>query len=484
VAGTVACGGDPPAGGTCHSRIFVAIVPTGDCGLDGVVPDGWTARGLFADGSPGLRAWAEPRPTRLARYCVYEAPSSSSPSVEFPPELTQALSSMEGVSVARDCTASVDPSGIADPAVQADFTTALHTAIQRVDGGALATRPAGAVQLVVLDTASEHTPSLIAAMGDQQHGLLMRDIARDVACPAGEAGCAVAISSAVAMPRHAGRRDWVAGGTSGAAVDVAQALVAEVGRWRDDAQATAGAPPRLVLNLSLGWVAADPTSPVEQAVEDTVAFAACNHALVVAAAGNVRSDQAAPGALSPARHQRTPAPDPARCTALGFAPISRGSADASQRPLVVAVGGVDAHDRDIHNARSGSRPPLVAYAEAALPAPGLAASRIPPTGTSAGNAVTAGLAALVWSFDPERSPAAVIRALEAGAWPLGVPAELTLGDHPVDTRRVSVCGTLEAIGELPDAACPRGPAPGRDRLRDARSSHRAWVLRSHPTRRF
>ncbi|MFT5459845.1 MAG: hypothetical protein ACI9K2_006360, partial [Myxococcota bacterium] len=124
------------------------------------------------------------------------------------------------------------------------------------------------------------------------------------------------------------------------------------------------------------------------------------------------------------------------------------------------------------------------YAESALPAPGLAASRTPLTGTSAASAATAGLAALVWSFDPERSPAAVGRALEAGAWPLGVPAELTLGDDPVEARRLSVCGTLVAIGELAEGACAGGPAPAWDSLREARAARRAWVLQSHPVRRF
>ncbi|MFT5460769.1 MAG: hypothetical protein ACI9K2_007289, partial [Myxococcota bacterium] len=396
----VGCG-SAPSDAVCHSRTFVAIVPSGDCQLDGAMPEGWTARALFGHDSPALRAWAEPRPARLARYCVLEAAVSSSPSVALPPKLIRELSGIEGALVARDCTASVDPAGAADPAVQAAFTAALHSGLERVEGDALALRPTGAVQLVVLDTASEQA-SLAATMGDAQHGLLMRDLARDVACPAGEAECAVTLSSAVAMPRHGGRRDWVAGGSSGAATDVAQALVAEVGRWRDRARSSDDAPPRLVLNLSLGWVAADLTSPVEQAVEDALAFAACNDALVVAAAGNVRSDQAATGALSPARHQRTVAPDPARCAELGFDPLHALSDDASKRPLVLAVGGVDAQDRDIHNALAGSRPRLVAYAESALPAPGLAASRTPLTGTSAASAATAGLAALVWSFDPER----------------------------------------------------------------------------------
>ncbi len=473
----VGCGGAVPGASVCAGRTFVAVVPDGDCSLGGALPDGWSSEAMFGPVTPALREWTAPRSPRLARYCVVEAPPSFDPRAPVPDAVAEVVRSTPGADVARDCTDRVVPAGAVAPGAspEAAFTAALHAAIQRVDAEALPERPAGAVQLTVLDTAGADTRAAAPADADLEHGLLMRDLARDVACPGGATGCSVAFGTSVAMPRRAGRVDWARGGTAGTAVDVARAVVGEVGRW----QAVPGVSRRLVLNLSLGWETTDPGSPAERAVEDALAFASCADVLVVAASGNLRTDADATGPLTPARHQQTPSPTAAQCAAWGF----DDPADPGPRPLVLAVGGVDAHDADLYNTRPGARPPLVAFGEASLPAPGLATQRTPLTGTSAASAVTAGLAARVWSLDPDATPAAVGALPADGAVPVGRPAEVRFGDAPREARRVSVCGTLAAMGVVAPGSCAGEPRAAA-LLDRARRLRRDAVRARTPTRRF
>ncbi|MEZ4435101.1 MAG: S8/S53 family peptidase [bacterium] len=228
---------------------------------------------------------------------------------------------------------------------------------------------------------------------------------------------------------------------------------------------TVGAGERLVINLSLGWdpanrpprmnPASDAALPSalrhlagrnlgvsELAVYAAVSHAACTGALVVASAGNDPLGLGETGSLLPAAWAQDVLP--ARlCDGFARAPLGN-------RPLLLAVGGVDLRDRRLSNARNVSTPRLVAPAEQA-------AVRLPVgdwvvlTGTSVAAAVASGAAAAVWQQRPGATAADVAAALYQGGVRLGRPAEVRHAGSTFEQRRLSVCGAL-AIGD-PGLVC-------------------------------
>ncbi|MEL6343123.1 MAG: S8/S53 family peptidase [Myxococcota bacterium] len=443
----------------CGSRAVVSTVPAS--ALCPTAP-GWTTRRLFTDSNPALAQWLEPRPERLHRYCHHTRSGTGPLTVGEMAPLQAALDARDLAS-GQDCSAQVRPNGLDDPRVDEALIAAFHHAIDLPDPSVMDGIARAPVEIAILDTASEETAAASTIVLNRSHGLMMREIVEEIACLDDTPPCLGAIRSAVAMPRHDGMMDWAEGGRSGTALDLATAIVAAVGRWRSRSRAAPGSvPQRLILSLSLGWPEDPnrPASPATAVLEDALAFAACNGALVITASGNTARDGSGTGPLTPARYQSAPAPNAETCVALGFAPLrSHLPIDGGVRPLVVAVGGVDAHDRTLYNARPGSQPPLVAFAEQTIARPSDGdARRIPLTGTSVSAAVASGAAGLLWSIEPSLTPDAVIERLYTSGWDVGRVAEVDLPGPPRRSHRIAICPALATL--RPDAArCEASPVP-------------------------
>lgn len=400
-----ACGDDEPT--------WIAV--TTDPGPCPAVP-GWAAAPVF----PGAGG-------ALARFCHYAGGDPVALLAE--PGLVDA---------GPDCGV-VAPQGALDDDSGPVWAAAHAARLDRVGPG-----PGGAT-VVVLDTAgpagsrSPHGPAMVAKVTETAAG--------------------AAVLAQVALPRVGdGTIDWLGGGHFGSPGELAQAVV--------DA---AGAPGPLVLNLSLGWA---PVAPMDaasmpanhlslptagatgvagpvRAAHAALVYAACQGALVVAAAGNDPVGAGESGALLPAGWAGLEAPDAAHCAALGF---GGPGAAAQGQGLVEAVGGVDLADDALSNGRAGSRPRLVAPAQHA--AVQLGGGWHVFSGTSAAAASASGAAAAVWSRDPALTAGAVADALHAGGVDLSAEyglAELCgpAGCEPV--RRLAVCGALAS--RLPGMAC-------------------------------
>src|SRR6185295_8822360 len=135
---------------------------------------------------------------------------------------------------------------------------------------------------------------------------------------------------------------------------------------------------RIVMNLSVGWPAAfggseavidDMPAPVQAALA-VLEFASCRGAIVVAAAGN-RSwgPDGDTGPLYPAGWEVRPAPGLQACIDRGAQPRPADFPPATStvyRPLLYAVGGVQANNRVLANSRPASEPRLTAFADHAV----------------------------------------------------------------------------------------------------------------------
>jgi hypothetical protein len=260
--------------------------------------------------------------------------------------------------------------------------------------------------------------------------------------------------------------DDVNGGYFGTRAELANQLRIAL----DDLQA-APAGRRLVINLSLGWdPEADGTYPADasrKAVESLLNRAACLGALTVVAAGNGESG----GAMLPAAWQKTAAPDQPRCSALGF-PVRRpfGTGGSPERPLVYAVGAVDATDRPLAVSRPRSLPRLVAYGmavDSGLSFPGSAAPP-PLTGTSMATAIATAAAVAVWDQLPDADPHDVMSIVYQNGMNVpglsgpaldGRAVELCIDSSPCTSaamHRVSLCGAITAAVKQANANRARG----------------------------
>jgi hypothetical protein len=274
------------------------------------------------------------------------------------------------------------------------------------------------------------------------HGDAMLDIVDTIACPLAEGACAVETQRVLGLPRYelGGPADATRGGHFGSLADLAVGIHSAVTEW-EVANAVAGVPSKLVINLSVGW---DPTSfgsgPAEQAVRAAVEAAYCKGAIILAAAGN-SSDMCSSGALLPGAWETAPRPNHARCNAL--IPGAPAPSSDGYRPLVFAVGGVDRSKAAFSKARSSGTPRLNATADHVR----AGGSTVALTGTSTATAAVSGAAALLWSYNPQLQPGQVMDAVYAGS-PLGTGMADFAG-HGATDLRVRTLDTCSAL----DVAC-------------------------------
>lgn len=202
------------------------------------------------------------------------------------------------------------------------------------------------------------------------------------------------------------------------------------------------------------------------AVLEELEAAACQGALLVAAAGNnpLVSPQRR-GPMLPAAWETLPAPDAARCgELLGPTAVLPSNAPAgAYRPLVYAAGGVNDNDSPIVLTREDGLARVVAPASllAAFPANrseagyaavcgigtagGLCDHTYPMTGTSVAAAVVSAAAAAVWAYQPTWDAHQVMDAVYASGAALDpVQASFSQGATSLGTsaervHRVSIC---------------------------------------------
>jgi hypothetical protein len=405
---------------------------------------------------------------QLERFCVYETDKKLG-KVPLPP-----LENGKLVRVDQDCAA-ISVAGTEWVPFSTNF---LDQAGKPVDPLEIKNRRG--VRLAFLDT----HPTGVGAPAERptgkltsEHGYTLAHMARNLICsPAESDECAALITTRLALPiqkfdsrsRKKTKIDTAQGGSIGTQADLANAIWDEVNAWQKDL-GTAGAPQKLVLNLSVGWDGElfgglDEEEAAElragaQAVYWALRYAASfEDVLVLAAAGNAcKSCEREPvGPLLPAAWEER-------------APMAASCEPGKQ--LVYAVGGVNAVGRPLENARENGMPRRAAYGTSGVvPALAPGQSTHMYTGTSVATAVASSVAAIVWDTLPDSSPGHVIDILERSGDDLTAlhpnvrtnfffGASTFAAGTPPPVRRISLCPALrEACAELGNQpGCPLKP---------------------------
>lgn len=311
------------------------------------------------------------------------------------------------------------------------------------------------VRVVVIDSAPDAPPGHIQP-GVSRHGDTLAHLIEDIVCrpidPRGNRACAAEVTTELALPWIAKGVPGQKGGNLGTLADLARAIERAVSTWQNDKlNAPSSTPPRLLLNLSLGWEhtasIADCTAdapalmgPPARAVRQILQYAASQGALIIAAAGN---DSGGPtprkGLVCPGRYQ------------------SVKQDAAPSQALLVAVSGVDYQDHPLETAR-----PLGITGIAGLGFGGVAwapGDPVPPqlTGSSVSTAVVSAVSALVWVYQPSWTPGQVTKAVYDGGTDVGsaLISECPLLLGQCRSHRASVCGALNAAS----ASVSCAPAP-------------------------
>lgn len=309
-----------------------------------------------------------------------------------------------------------------------------------------------AVRVAVLDT----VPATWNQPRDN-HGVVVADLIAEIAhaCLPNAPGCKAWVENVLALPRYGlapGDKDQVRGGMRAFQSEIAGALYSTIRSWET------GAPAKLVLNMSFGWLAAfgeDPaaSAPAVDAVLLALRRASCEGALAIAAAGNDQTD-CTPGPVLPAAWEELPAPTVQQCTSQ--LDIANPVASSGQyRPLVHAVGGLTWDDDPVSNARELGRPRLGAIADHV---PRVLREAPARTGSSISAAVVSGAAALVWSYNPGLDAHRVMDQLYAAGIATNDDAEFGLAGttHPI--RRITACSAL-AQACTTTGTCPAAVQP-------------------------
>jgi hypothetical protein len=502
----IACGGpDDPSASNADAQPAAAAAPVGlcpgarivgvldslpepgssACELDGAVPEGWRAHALFELGSPGVAGLEQPAPGELGRYCSYEWSGEGQAELELMLGAIEAHASMHAV--APDCVSGLGQSE-PDERVQAALHDAFRRNIGALTGDDLGPSQAARtpIELAVVDSVSQEAADDPQIEPAHPHGQIMAALITDIVCPDRRPTCLGQLRYTLALPRVDGSvaPDWLRGGRRGTPADVALGIYEAVERWRRR-QLDGDAAPRLVINLSIGWEPPESPRGPDLALQAALEHAACQGALVFAAAGNevLSSCGDHRGPLTPASFETVPAPTADQCQAFGF--VSSSSPEfpifaEHPRPLVYAVGGVDERGQVLANARVGGRPRLATTAANALARNHDGVYTMTLSGSSVAAAVASGAAALIWSYRPDLRPDELVELLHQTGWNSGEAADFGL-TGPADIRRLSICAALErACADDPIRPCPTLACPP---VAPASDGNRAGVREAMAQRR-
>lgn len=410
---------------------------------------------------PNVNGWTRAKmftgvDNAFGKFCTYDwaGAANTLPDVD-------ALRAVAGViEVESDCGAVFDHTTDEIWNVVGDeFEQAFHNGIglaSAEDLNLLETESSRAPVIVaVIDSIPEPRPSLPRSL----HGSFMLSLVDDVACPAGrDESCAVTSRAYLGMPRYVenGETDLygaVRGGHYGTQKDVAKAIYQAVADWQANASNA-----KLIINLSLGWERelfgdTDDSTPRPSvlAVHAAIEYARCFGALVIGAAGNL-GYSCEEGPVAPAAWELHAMPSANRC-ALFNAPEPPSSGNL-YAPLVYSVGGLTHDHQPMARSRVGGMPRLAALATNATTAD----AQRTGTGTSVAAAVTSGVAALVWSYNPQLTPAQVMDIIYTSGTDTSMVADyIYAGAHAIDVHAVDACAALEHACNLDGANCPADP---------------------------
>jgi hypothetical protein len=443
------------------------------CPRPAPLPEGaWEVHHLFhaeTDAEAWSAEYAAALPPALRSFCVYETTATQPETLE---KLQRQLRRSGGLRRFDSGCASVAPSAERWELFQRHFLEqeAVIWSSAFDSGGDREKNPNGGVELVFLDTqpsGPNHMP------GNSDHGFALARLAQDLLCDAEGLPCRARIRHELALPiadfdlesLEETKIDVENGGYFGRIGDLADALHRAL--QKTDAQ-------HLVVNLSVAWVGEtfggaekrleDLPAPV-QALHGALQVASCRGALVVVAAGNrLGGPDAENGPLMPAAWEHLAAPNTQECVKiLGDRDSVRGS--KRPEPLVYAVAGVRADGMPLANARPGSIPPRVAFADhavAPIPSnPKDPTTARPPailTGSSVATTVVAATAAAVWAERPDLDRAQLMDLLERSGTLLPDGRRADFPQKPKDApevRRISRCSALETACNN-GKTCPSG----------------------------
>lgn len=432
----------PPFADACPDRQWIGYrLEAGMC------PEATSAEGTWEVEEP----YAQSGDARLRRLCRYTWSGAGAPDVAVLPD-------QRSIRMERDCEV---VAGHAVPQPVADtLFGAWSDQVELPDWSSAEAFATPRVRVAVIDAGEGGESPTGAGPEVMSHATMVSSVVRAITCPerGGSALCAAGVPNYRAMPYIAPGVEGELGGYFGTQEGFASAVVDAVDTWRQEPAATR--PARLVLNLSLGWDGAFDVTNVQRipgaAALWAVQYAACEGALMIAAAGN-RAAGSDAGPLFPAAWEQLPR--------------ACGGPAGVYSPLVHAVGAVDGRDAPLALTRAGGTPRLVAPAAVVVVPKDTALPDDEPSvvlsGTSVAAASASGAAALVWSLRPGLAPDTVMDVLYRAGQPLGVPAQFGLNGQLAQRRRLSVaraftraCPVGVAVGACPAAQSrPILPAP-------------------------
>jgi hypothetical protein len=431
--------GRPETAKACADWRWIGI--TSKPGVQCPQVPGWTVTPLFGQVAPPPDACDKPVVVdairELSRFCVYETadkwkarpfpPAVSADLVRFDQDCAALALSLDADLKANQWKPS-DKEYFKDFPAQAGKPKDLH----------IAGRPS--VRLSFLDT--QRTGGVVPTVqGHSRHGYTLARLAHSLVCEEGDR-CAAQITTRLALPimyfngksRHLTWIDTEGGGLLGLQSHLAQAIRDEVdGWWNEEGHAR-----HLVLNLSTAWdgklfdgLDQEQISDMRagtQAVYDALQYAAGYDVLVLAAAGNQKRQPCESyGPLLPAAWEvwKERAPQGESC----------GERRKEPPPLLYAVGGVQANNSPLANARRGGMPQRAAYGETEI-----------FSGSSVATAVASSIAAVVWNTYPDLTSSEVMQSLDEGGRELKLAADFwsspALASPAPKVRKLSLCTAL------------------------------------------
>jgi len=416
----------PPISAVCPdtTRVGKMQAPGSSCPQ---APDPtWLKEELFGAGAP----------VPLSQYCMYTWNSAAAPNLGgLPMDGTRAGT----VWTSADCMAVTTsaPSDIAETFVRDELKSSFWDAVERPS--ALPARPAQGlpVRVAVLDS----WPSF-ATVGNSAHGAGMAGIIQNLTCDLLPGDCPISLLPQLALNMlQPGVRNNILGGTFGHQSRLAVQIHEAVSAWQSEPVSS-----NLILNLSIGW---DPVfqvgsggadRPSALAVREAIDEAVCAGALVIAAAGNSSFG-----------------PTPTTGLAYPAAWSSQMASCGGSKPLVWAVGGVDAKDQLLFNARTNGIPKLSAPGELAYGVPTLSSGPVhagPFTGSSVSAAVATAAAANVWMYADTLTAVQVMGEVTSTAVPLSIAASACASPGCGNTQRISICRSAASKAPGGAAAVP------------------------------
>ena len=413
-------------------------------------------------------------PPALRKFCLYE-----STLIEFDPAQPGVPAELQALTSPNlpDQLISIEPDhmGLAG---SSKLTTEYQRSFfneTKEHGGKLGFLPTDSnepqrVRIAVLDSSpTADWNSGAQVFGRSMHGHGIANIARELTCD-NNGQCMADISTQMAMPLYyeSGNlvQDPFNGGDFGSIAWLAEAIFRETRAWKQSESHE-----HLVLNLSLGWspdYGGDSGTPSSwpndvKAVYHAIGYAHCAGALVVAAAGNATGGATGDtGALLPALWETHEAPSPNYCPQLAGNDQDESifASPAGYRPLLFAASGDDNKGDDIAIARDGGRARLAAYADHAvvlgadIDGDGVSNFTDAMTGTSVSTAVLSSAAASVWYYRPELTFFDVMELVYDGATTLSNLPDFCEGGACGDTKRVTVCESVQKACDSGLGACP------------------------------